>query len=368
MRVCVGLIALSACVPIEQELFWEVDHFERVFLGLGDDTIPTVEIQVGPPYDKALSKMPFDWVPAELALEGEVHPVQIRLKGQGSFEPFEARPSLKVKFDEDWYGYRDLVFNNYASDTSGIHERLATDVFHSVGLPAARAGHAQVVLNEVERGVYGVLEDVDGDMLRRWFPRSDGTLFEMEDADFREGLLDGFEHEDGPDDRTILTEIAIALSTGDVTGFELAVQYFDYDQFLRYWATVVVVGQTDAFPYSDPGDDAYLYLEPEARQFHFLPHGLDEAFFPRGRTINRSNGLLARRCLTNADCAAGLAQAIDDVFSELRDGGFGARVEATIQYSWQWLDGAEIESMQRHHDALRDWLRVRRAQLDEEVF
>ncbi|MBX2801298.1 MAG: CotH kinase family protein [Myxococcales bacterium] len=341
------------------------DRFEQVFLSL--EHLPVVEIELDRRAEMALRAHPRTYVWGEVGIDGDWVAAEVRLKGNGSFEPFDDKPSFKIKFDGDWYGYDRLILNNYSTDPSQVHERLATEAFHMMRLPAARAGYADVRVNGVSKGVYGALEDVDQDLLRRWFPREDGSLYEMSDGDFEAGLLDGLEHEEGPRVPALLRHIAEDLAAGEAVGFELAEQHFDADAFLAFWATTAVVAQTDAFPYSVPGDDVYLYLDPDTEQFHFIPHGLDEAFLPRGRTIGRTTGLLARRCLTNAECRFAFEQQVDRVFRVLQEQGFEARANELVRHARNWRTDRQRAVMERHDQTLKNWLTLRRATLDEEL-
>ena len=368
---------LVACGPLPQELDWAPDHFERVFL---DPLEPPgrVHVRLSEQASYELRHAPREWVPGSVRIDGENFDVEVRLKGWGSFQPLDARPSLKIRFDPDWYGHDVLIFNNYTSDPSKTHERLATHAFHLMGMPAARAGWARVRINGEDRGVYGAVEDVDHHLLERWFARGDGSLYELFDGDFEDELLEGIEHEEGPDIRPLLRHIAIDLATGDLTGFELAAEHFDVDAFLTFWATTAVVAQTDAFPYSSPGDDAYLYFEPDQEQFHFLPHGLDEAFFPRGRVVNQSNGLLARRCLALPSCLDAFRAKVEEVFDTLEHSDFEAHTGLLIDRARELrfedevvepttTTQAPMPGFNQHWGILRSWLPTRRVQLEEEL-
>lgn len=348
------------------------DRFETLFGGI--QTPIEIDVEIGGPELWELRNAPREWVDGTVVIDGERHVVEMRLKGHGSFSPIEERPSLKLKFDQGWYGHEVLILNNYLSDDTRVHERLATEFFHRLELPAARAGHAYVSINGDFRGLYGVLEDVDPIMVSRWFDRSDGALYEMFDGDFQPGLTDGIEHEAGPEVPELIAHITSDLSTGNVTGYELAIEHFDARQFLEFWAMTAMVGQTDAFPYSLPGDDVYLYLDPETEQFHFMPHGLDEAFLPRQRTLNESNGMLARRCLAQQFCREELETEISGIRFLADDGGWDGWTADLLSASQDWRREERVrlgtpvpDTLVPHLEELETWFATRWQVLSEEL-
>jgi len=73
-----------------------------------------------------------------------VRSVGIRLKGEGSFQPFDKKPALKIKFDkfvEDqrFRGLARLTLNNNYDDPTFLAERLAYAVYREAGVPAPAA-------------------------------------------------------------------------------------------------------------------------------------------------------------------------------------------------------------------------------------
>jgi spore coat protein CotH len=74
------------------------------------------------------------------------------------------------------------------------------------------------------------------------------------------------------------------------------------DRFLRYWAAASVIAQFDAFPYSMPGDDYYVYVDPGTHRLAFLPWGMDETFYSGSVDVTNVYSVLARRCKESAAC------------------------------------------------------------------
>jgi spore coat protein CotH len=140
-------------------------------------------------------------------------------------------------------------------------------------------------------------------------------LFEATDVDFKAAFIDSYELESGPDDRTLLQQAAAALTNESPSAAIAAVsQYVDLAQFQRFWAMCAVVGQLDSFPYSDPGDDYFVYADPESQRLHFLPWGMDETFYAGDVDVKRVVSILATTCLQVPSCYQGF---VDQVWSAM---------------------------------------------------
>ncbi len=359
---------------LDQQLLVDEDTFQQVFREA--ETPPSIQISLETDAEQSLLVEPREWVPAVVRVGERAWDAELRLKGNGSFQPLDAKPSFKIRFDPPFFGLDTLVLNNSVSDPTHAHEILARDAFEMLHLPTATAGHAWVQLEsgpvEEWKGLYVAAEDVDRALLHRWFANPDGTLYELFDGDFEEGLLDGFELEEGPGDPGLLSQIAADLAVGDVLGFELAAEHLDRRRFFRFWAATVLLGQTDAWPYSLPGDDVYVYIDPRTDTLTFLPHGLDEAFIPRGRTLAETNGSIARRCLANPDCLDELVQTLIGISGELERAGWLDRVAVVLDDVEAYeadprFRPSEVQEPAVHRDQLRNWLEVRQAQLEAEL-
>lgn len=293
------------------------DLTERI---LGYDEMPELDLRLQPDEIAALEADPYTYVPGHVVYDGrEYGPIGIRLKGQNSFEPIDAKPSFRINIDEyvggaKLLGLDDLTLNNMHSDFSMMHERLAYLVARQLG-PASRSNHAVVSVNDEPYGLYANVETVKRHMIARWFDDPSGALFEATDVDFVVGSIEDFELESGPDDRALLIGLAEAL---DIASPEAAIaaatEYLDLDAFLSYWSMCAVVGQFDAFPYSNPGDDYFVYADPGSGKLVFLPWGMDETFYSGEFDIWRIHSILAETCAAAPSC---LQQFVDRAWEAL---------------------------------------------------
>lgn len=236
-------------------------------------------------------------------------PVGIRLKGENSFLPVGEKPSLKIKFDKyvdmDFGGLDEITLNNMSNDYSMMHERVAYRLMREAGVPASRCSHAELWFNDEDYGTYAVLENVDRDMMKQWIddPDKQGIMFEVWDVDFYDQYIPYFELEYGEDDRTHLQGVADAMEKSSPSNaIEAAEEYLDYDQFIWFYAVETIIGQYDSYPFSSPGDDAHVFVDPTQDRLIWLPHGMDETFYYPDRDPTSVNGIIAKTCLENADC------------------------------------------------------------------
>ena len=315
--VVAGLAAGCGGGEEEEEPFDEGPDTSEDFLGY--DAFPEVAIELSEEAISSLEAEPRVYVEADVTFEGVTHHVGLRLKGQNSFQPIGEKPSFRISVDqydpnERIASLKDIVLNNMANDPSMMHERLAYLVAREAGLPASRATHARVTVNGEFYGLYTALEAVKKRMLKRWFEDEEGPLFEAPDVDFADQYIDAYELESGDDDRSALEGLAAALAMADPDeALAAAAEHADVDQLIRFWATCAVIGQFDSFPYSNPGDDYFVYVDPTDRKIRVLPWGMDETFFAADHDILTINSVFATTCMASTTCYEAFQQQVYDV-------------------------------------------------------
>ncbi len=281
---------------------------------LGGDTIWDFEVVLDTAAVQSLQVDPRTWVTGAFKWNGLTWTdVGVRLKGNGSFQNINQRPSIKVKFDHidpegDFFGQDVLVFNNMSTDPTKIRERVAYQFYRDFGVAAARANHATITIAGAPRGIYMVMEDVDRDMIQRWFDDDQGSLFELFDTDFIPEGVALFELEFGPDDRTLIAGAAEALTLPREEAIVAVEDWIAMEAFLDYYAVTGLVGQFDAYPFSIPGDDIHWYADPATQRLHPIPHGLDESFQREDRDVALPIGVLARACYFEDPCKERLTE------------------------------------------------------------
>jgi hypothetical protein len=291
---------------------------------LGYDAIPEIAFVVSPAGVESLENDPRTYVEAQLIFRGRTYgPVGLRLKGGNSFQELSAKPSFRINVDHynqdaEFWGMKDLTLNNMDDDLSMLHERLSYRAAREVGIPASRCNHALLTFNGVFYGLYANVETVKRRMVARWFEDSEGPLFEATDVDFMPQYIDDYEHEAGPDDRSLLEGAAAALAqTPSSAAIAAVAQYVDLPAFQRFWAFTSVIGQFDSFPYSNPGDDYFVYADPTTNRLRFMPWGMDETFYDGSRDVTVVISILARKCAEVPSCFDGYVAQVWDVLGEV---------------------------------------------------
>jgi hypothetical protein len=304
------------------------------------EQIPELELVLEPDAIASLEAAPREYVRATIVSNGQSYgPVGVRLKGQNSFQPITAKPSLRIKIDayidgQTFFGVKDLTLNNMTSDPSQMHERLAYQVAREAGLVAPRCNYVQLTLNGELYGLYANVETIKPRMLGAHFEDNDGPLFKATDVDFLPSYVDAYQLESGPDDRTLIAGIADAMTVQPADAAVAATsRYLDMHHFQRFWAMESVVGQWDAFPYSMPGDDYYLYGDPTSNKAVLIPSGMDETFFASDVSPLRVSSVLATTCMASQSCFQDYVDQVWDIQAITESFGLDAlraHVEAQI--------------------------------------
>jgi hypothetical protein len=177
------------------------------------------------------------------------------------------------------FGTKTLVLNNSKQDPSFTHTCMAYAVFSAAGVAAPRCSFAHVVVNGADLGIYLNVEAVKKPFLARHFGDDSGNLYEGSGTtDFRADMLVNFEkktNEDQPLSEQInrLTEVLARADDDILAEIETLV---DMDQFMRFWASEVLIAHWDG--YSGDLNNFYLYVHPTSGKLIFIPWGTDAAF------------------------------------------------------------------------------------------
>ncbi len=265
---------------------------------------------------------PFEYTEGAFTYNGMTYePVGIRLKGQNSARDISGKPAFKVNFDwivggGRFLGMEAITLNNMISDCTLMHEKIGYWIFNEAGLPSSRVNLAQVYVNGEYFGLYAVIDPVNDQLLERWYEDPTGSLYEGWDVDFYDAYIPMYQHEEGKDDRTALVGIADTLEGCPPGAMEAVEAYLDVEQFRRWWATIALITQFDGYPYSSPGDDYHVYVEPTSGQVQFLPWGMDECFSYEVNPLSTTyvHGIVARCCNGDVACREAL---VDELWSAL---------------------------------------------------
>jgi spore coat protein CotH len=228
---------------------------------------------------------PFEWYEAAVTVDGEVFGrVEVRKKGfLGSMN--EDKPSLKIdlgEFDDtaSLHGVRRLTLNNAVSDPSLLRQCLAYAAFADAGVPSSRCSMASVRVNGEDKGVFVNIEPVKEPFLLRHFGDDSGNLYEGTLSDFREGWTGTFDKKTNEDAAysSDIDAVVEALEADDDELLDAIDAVVDLDAFLTFWAMEVLTLHVDGYAWNT--NNYYVYADPADGRFHFIPWGVDAAFYP----------------------------------------------------------------------------------------
>ena len=273
--------------------------------------------------------------------------VRIHLKGStGSFRPVDDRPGLTVRFDRDdsgqrGLGHRTLHLNNSVEDPSLLQEAFAASVFREAGIPAPEVGHACVLWNGGERGLYVVVAGWDPEFFATAFHGRNARLVKEGDA--------------LPEVDALLKQPASDAGQN----WERIQRVVEVDSCVRYFAVEGIFGHRDGFLAA--GNNHRLVTVGEPARLMILPHGMDQ-FVGTGEFPWRpaASGSIARAILSTPEGRVGYAHAVAELLGRFGDeAAWVSRWNALAAGLESGLKPAEANQVRPAVDALRQRLRER---------
>ncbi len=281
------LLAAAAPAPA-QSVRREPDESDAFFKG---GPIPRLVLEIDEAECAKLRAEPRRFAAASLREnEKTVYPgVSVKIKGAaGSFRPFDDQPSFTVKMDgEDddqrFHGLRKFHLNKSVQDPTYLHEWLGSEVFRSAGIPTPRVAHARVRINGRDMGLYVLKEGFDRTLLRRWFEKPGGNLY---DGGFCQDIDGDLERDEGKGevDRQDLARLRAACREPDlVKRWTMIGDLVDVKSFVSFMAIELMLGHWDG--YNQNRNNYRLYFDPSTGKAVFLPHGMDQILGDPGASI-----------------------------------------------------------------------------------
>jgi spore coat protein H len=205
---------------------------------------------------------------------------KMKLKGAaGSFRDLNDRPALTFATrakGERFHGMEKFHLNNSVQDESYLNELIASELCHDAGVPAARATHARVWLNNRDLGFYVLKEGMTEKFVKRHFKNAKGNFY---DGAFCADIDAPLEKEfgDGPDDRSDLKQLIDACREGDqAKRWKLIEEKVAIDEFINFVAMELLMCHWDG--YCQNKNNYRIYFPADDKKVRFLPHGMDQMF------------------------------------------------------------------------------------------
>jgi spore coat protein H len=240
-------------------------------------------------------------VAADLTVDGDfAGQVGLRFKGSSGTLVRCARPgalicpkvSMKIKFNEfdperRWQDLKRLNFNSMRSDQSYLHERLGYHLFREMGVPAPRAVHARLVVNGEDRGIYSLVEDIDGRFTDARFDKGDGNLYKEQwpTTSNARTLTQRLETNEEEANHDAMLEFQAALFTAQPDELpDVVTRYMDIDQLLAYLVVDRTIANWDGitafycFGNGCRNHNYFFYRHEDVARFSLIPWDLDNTF------------------------------------------------------------------------------------------
>ncbi len=262
-----GILALALfCVSWDIPKAGEADSLQP-------EAFHKIQISIAPADIKILEKRPRKHVCAVVRFDGnQFESVQLHLKGHGSFQPIDQKPSLTLNFRrahalDHPSAWPKIHLNNSAEDPSFLHEYIGTGLVRDAGLPSPHVAHALVLLNGRELGLYVLQEGFTKEFLAQAFPGTSGVLYE-------------------PDP---VSGGMVPRGAGHPTGDAV-----DRESFTTFAAMEMLIVHRDG--YSLAANNFRVYDDCTQHALFFLPTGMDQIFgkkdfplcAPRGGELART--------------------------------------------------------------------------------
>ena len=267
--LCLGLRAADASAP-DSDLF-------------RTGTIPQLQIQLAPSAADSLRTTPREFVAATVSQNGTIYPrVALHLKGStGSFRPFDDKPAMTLDFSrfqegQKFHGLRRIHLNNSVEDPSYVNEKLGSEFFAAVGVPAPRVTRALVTINGGPPRLYVLIEGFTEDFLARHFTRISGDLYEPGQGHDVDAELDRNAVKAPFDrDQTALKQLLTATRVADpAQRWERLQATLDTRRFLTFMAGEVMLGHRDGYCLNR--NNYRVYHDLDSGKIVFFPHGMDQ--------------------------------------------------------------------------------------------
>jgi len=224
-----------------------------------------------------------------------VYDVGVRLRGNTS--RYSAKKSFKVSFNtfvtgQKFKGMEKMNLNGEHNDPSIIRAKLGWDILYSIGVPAPRANHVRLYINNQYYGLYMSVEHIDEEFVESRFGNKDGNLYKClypADLAYRGTSPNSYKHTadgrrvyelktnvlvDDYSDIATLINVVTQTSTSELPAKLEPI--FNVNSFLKYLAVEALIGHWDGYSYNK--NNFYLYKNTSTGKFEFIPYDVDNTF------------------------------------------------------------------------------------------
>ena len=227
-------------------------------------------------------------IAATLVAEGvRYENIGVRLKGNSSLRANSAKKPFNISLDafvedQQLWGFKTLNLNNGFMDPTLVREKVAYDILRRY-IPACKMNYVRLFINGTYWGLYGHVQQPNGDFVEEWFRDSGGNRFKSEgDLTWQGADIASYQQRyelKSGDDETAwadLIRMLDILNNSPADAFEHEIQQvLNVDHALWYIAFCNLFANLDS--YLGSGHNFYMYAKDDG-YFHIIPWDLNEAF------------------------------------------------------------------------------------------
>lgn len=221
--------------------------------------------------------------------------VGFRLRGNTS--RVSQKKSFKIAFNaftsgKKFHGLEKMNLNGEHNDPTITRSKLCFDLFRQMNIPASRANHVELYVNNEYKGLYLNVEHIDEEFIKLRFGNNDGNLYKClwpADLSYQGDSPDDYKLTNGDrrayelktnkdaDDYTDLADFLIFLNNASNEDFKNKIEEkLNLNSFLRYLAIEFITGHWDGYSYNK--NNFYLYKNTKTNKFEFIPYDMDNTF------------------------------------------------------------------------------------------
>jgi hypothetical protein len=221
----------------------------------------------------------------------------VGLRFRGNTSRMSAKKSFSLSFNTfitkgSFYGLEKMDLNGEHNDPSVIRSKLSWDLYRSIGIPAPRANHILLYINDVFWGVYINVEQVDEEFAKLRFGNKKGNLYKClypADLTYRSKNPGDYKYMSGTrrvyelktnetaDDYTDLSEFIDILNNTPLSSLPTELEkVLNVETLLKVMVSDVFVGNWDGPFYNK--NNFYLYKNTATAKFELIPYDVDNTF------------------------------------------------------------------------------------------
>jgi spore coat protein H len=192
----------------------------------------------------------------------------------------------------DWYGVEKLDLNGEHNDPTISRSKICWDLLRDIGVPAPRASHVELYINQTYFGLYANIEHIDEEFVKSRFGNKDGNLYKClwpadltylgTDPDLYKLHSGGrrvyeLKTNEEADDYTDLAHFIDILNNAPVNELQCELEHvLNVHSLLKCIAFDVMTGNWDGPVYNK--NNFFLYHNTASGLLEYIPYDLDNTF------------------------------------------------------------------------------------------